>query len=159
VWRPRRCILLPYIAGSYTPPANAGLQQPAAGRRLMQVPSRGTSLPPAVAAVAPAGGAAGNTPIVMTQSAAAANNSNNTCQAVPPGVTTAAGVGGHPVAQVEVVEDGAAWVAFEGRWGARETPSPISQKWFKAAEPPVSRTLMRRILHFPAEQQLGQKGC
>jgi hypothetical protein len=46
-----------------------------------------------------------------------------------------------------------------GRWGARATPSPISQKWFKAAEPPVSRTLLKRILHFPAEQQLGQKGC
>lgn len=25
VWRPRRCILLPYIAGSYRPPANAGV--------------------------------------------------------------------------------------------------------------------------------------
>ena len=46
-----------------------------------------------------------------------------------------------------------------GRWGARATPSPISQKWFTAAEPPVSRTLLKRILHFPAEQQLGQKGC
>ena len=27
VWRPRRCILLPYIAGSYTPPANAGARR------------------------------------------------------------------------------------------------------------------------------------
>jgi hypothetical protein len=55
---------------------------------------------------------------VMTQSAAAANDSNDTCQAVPPGVATAAGAGGgisgHPVAQVEVIEDPAAWVAFEG---------------------------------------------
>ena len=54
----------------------------------------------------------------MTQSAAAANDSNDTCQTMPPGVATAAGagsgVGGHPAAQVEVVEDPAAWVAFEG---------------------------------------------
>jgi hypothetical protein len=28
VWRPRRCILLPFIAGSYTPPADAGGSTP-----------------------------------------------------------------------------------------------------------------------------------
>ena len=46
----------------------------------------------------------------------------------------------------------ALWLAYRGRWGT--TPSPITQKWFLGAEPPVSRTTFRRILHFLPEAQL-----
>lgn len=61
-------------------------------------------------------------------------------------------VGGGHSADVEVVQDSAEWLLFEGQWG--ETPAPITQKWFRSAEPPVSRTLLRRILHFPSEAVL-----
>lgn len=61
-------------------------------------------------------------------------------------------LGGDGGAGVEVVEDYAEWLFFEGHWG--NTPAPIVQKWFLCAEPPVSRSLLRRILHFPAEQAL-----
>lgn len=64
-------------------------------------------------------------------------------------------LGGDERAGVEVVEDYAEWLFFEGHWG--NTPAPIMQKWFLGAEPPVSRTLLRRILHFPPEQTLPQQ--
>lgn len=64
-------------------------------------------------------------------------------------------LGGEGSAGVEVVEDPSEWLFYEGHWG--NTPAPIVQKWFLGAEPPVSRTLLRRILHFPAEQALPQQ--
>ncbi len=53
---------------------------------------------------------------------------------------------------MEVVEGPADWLFFTGQWG--ETPAPITQRWFLAAEPPVSRSPLKRVLHFPAEATL-----
>ncbi len=61
-------------------------------------------------------------------------------------------LGGAGGESVEVVEGPADWLFFEGRWG--ETPAPITQRWFLAAEPPVSRTPLKRLLHFPVEASL-----
>lgn len=202
VWRPRRCVLLPHIVETDGSPAKPGPAQPDGARRLMRVPSRGTSLNSAAAAAAisaaaavarPAGRPAANSlraqPASHVDTAGGKGGmsapSSAAAAAQPAGrlATNGAwregygsGSGGAVAALqtndgpamassaatgVEVVEDAAEWLAFTGRWGTLGggTPSPVTQRWFRAAEPPVSRSLLRRVLHFPPEQRLGSRTC
>ena len=135
-WLPRRVVLLPNINA-----APAGQ----AGTVLLDEAACGSGEEPSAAETAPENG--GSLGLLHCSSRGC---SFDTEHAEAPAYASADAATAEPVA-VDV-DDPCEWVWFGGDWG--QTPPPIAQRWFHAAETPVSRTSLQRLfLHLWPETE------
>lgn len=144
-WRPRKVVLLPHVheAGHRGLESGSGS---AAKRTLMQVPSRGSLLPPAVDGAEQGGGGTDSGSSTANGSSGAANSSTPNGSSTNGSRDTSRSSSRSDPPDV-LADECCAWLEFRGQWGT--TDAPAVQAWFSNAEPPVSRSALQRLFLHP----------